>query len=415
MRHTLRSFGRSPGFVIAAVLTLAVAIGATTAIFSVVDGVLLRPLPFPDADRLVRVTLRTPPQAGVDDVEMPFAELGFFHFVANSRAFSRFGGVSVFSGTNSIAEWALTGEGPPHPLNVARMTASAFEILGVPPLLGRFPSAAEDVPGGPLVVVLSHALWRDVFASDPAVVGRTVHVNDGTLEAIGVMPEAFNFPGPGIDVWIPFQLNPASTNVNQPSIGAIARLAPDATIESATADAERLIARFGEIGYPPYWTREVFTGEAHVRTMKDDIVGDSRRPLLILLGTMGFVLLIACSNVANVFQVRAEARALDAAVRVALGAGRWRLIQLVLTEGVVIGLMGGAVGTLLAYGGLRALVAMAPAGIPRLEEIGINATVLGFTAGVSILVGLLFPSLPALGTGSPRILRSLQGGARASP
>lgn len=410
LRHTLRSLARSPGFAMAAVLTLAVAIGATTAIFSVVDGVLLRPLPFPDADRLVRVTLRTLPQANVDNVEMPFAELGYFHFVANNSAFSQFGGVSVFAGTNGNDEWALTGQGAPYPLTVARMTASAFEILGVPPLRGRFPAAAEDVPGGPRVVVLSSALWRSVFASDPDIVGRQIHVNGMPWEVIGVMPGAFNFPGSGIDMWIPFQLNPSSRNTARPSIGAIARLAPGATVESATDDAERLIARFAEIGYQTYWTQGVFTGKAHVRTLKEDIVGDARRPLLILLGTMGFVLLIACSNVANLFQVRAEARSLEAAVRVALGSGRRRLVQLVLTEGIVIGLLGGVAGTLLAYGGLRMLVAAAPVSIPRLEEIGINSVVLAFTAGLSITVGLLFALLPALRAGSPRILTSLQGG-----
>jgi putative ABC transport system permease protein len=410
VRHTLRSLRRSPAFAITAVLTLAVAIGATTAIVSTVDGVLLRPLPFPDPERLVRVTLRTLPQAGVDGVEMPFAELGFFHFVTNGRAFSRIGGVSVFAGTNSVAEWALTGEGAPYPLTVARMTAAAFEVIGIPPRHGRFPTAAEDVPGGPLVIVLSEALWRRAFGSNPAIVGRTVQVNGAPHEVIGVMPDSFKFPGPGIDVWLPFQLDPASKNTDRPSIGFIARLAPGETIESADADAERLIARFGEIGYAPYWTRDVFTGEAHVRTVKEDLVGDARRPLMILLGTMIFVLLIACSNVANLFQVRAEARALDAAVRIALGSGRRRLVQLVLTEGVVIGLLGGVAGTLLAYGGLRVLVAAAPASIPRLEDIAINTRVLAFAAAVSILAGLFFALIPALRTGSPRILRSLHGG-----
>jgi len=414
LRLTLRSLRRSPGFATAAVLTLAVAIGATTAIFSVVDGVLLRPLPFPGAERLVRITLRTLPQAGVENVEMPFAELGYFHFAANNRAFSQFGGVSVFAGTNGNDEWALTGEGPPYPLVVARMTASAFEALGVPPQYGRFPSAAEDAPGGLRVVLLSNALWRSVFASDPAIVGREIQVNGAPWEVIGVMPAAFKFPAPDIDIWIPFQLDPASNNTNRPSIGVIARLTPGTTIESATADAERLIARFGEIGYQPYWTRDVFTGKAHVRTLMEDVVGNSRRPLLILFATMGFVLLIACSNVANLFQVRAEARALDAAVRVALGSGRRRLIQFVLTEGVVIGLLGGAAGTLLAYGGVRALVAAGPASIPRLEEIGTNTTVLAFSASLSIIAGLFFTLLPALRTGSPRTLRLLRGGRSGS-
>lgn len=410
VRHTLRSLARSPGFAIASVLTLAVAIGATTAIFSVVDGVLVRPLSFPDADRLVRVTARSLPQAGVEGVELPFADLGFWHFVKNNRTFAQFGGVDVFAGTNGLDEWALTGQGSPYPLAVARMTSAAFELLGVPPQQGRFPTAVEDVPGGPRLVLLSDTLWRSVFDADPSLVGRTVQVNGLPWEVIGVMPERYDFPGPDIDVWIPFQLNPASTNTGRPSIDGIARLAPGETLESATADAEALIARFGEIGYQTRWTKEVFTGKAYVRTLKEDIVGDSRRPLLVLLGTMGFVLMIACSNVANLFQVRAESRALDAAVRIAMGSGRRRLIQYLLTEGVVLGLLGGAVGALFAYGGLRALVALAPASIPRVEEIGINGTVLAFTAGLSVLAGLLFAALPALRTGSVRILGLLHAG-----
>jgi putative ABC transport system permease protein len=224
------------------------------------------------------------------------------------------------------------------------------------------------------------------------------------------MPASFKFPQPDVDVWIPFQLDPTSTNVNRPSIGLIARLAPGATVESATTDAERLVAGFAAIGYPLNWTRDIITGKAHVRTVKDDVVGRSRRPLLVLLGTMAFVLLIGCSNVANLFQVRAEARAVDAAVRVALGSGRRRVVQLLLTEGVIVALAGGVGGVALAYGSLRALIAVAPASIPRLDEIGINLTVLAFTAVVSIAAGVLFALLPALRTGSSRVLTSLQAG-----
>ena len=413
VRQTLRSLRRSPGFTIAAVLTLAVSIGATTAILSVVDGVLLRPMPFPDPDRLVRVTLHTKPQANAT-VEMPFAELGFFHFLNNNRSFAQVGGVSIFAGTNGNDEWALTGNGAPYPLAVARMTAGAFRVLGVPPQLGRFPTDAEDRPGGPPLLLLSDTLWRSRFAASPTIVGRLVHVNGVPWQVIGVMPSWFRFPQPDVDIWIPFQLNPASKNVNRPSIGLIARLKPDATIESATADAERLVAGFGAIGFPVNWTKDVITGKAHVRTVKDDVVGRSRRPLLVLLGTMAFLLLIGCSNVANLFQVRAESRAVDAAVRVALGSGRRRLVRRLITEGVIIALAGGITGVALAYGGLRALVALAPPSIPRLDEIGINVTVLAITAGVSLAAGLLFALLPALRTASSRVLKALHAGRSGS-
>lgn len=409
VRHTLRSLRRSPGFTVAAVLTLTVSVGATTAIFSVVDGVLLRPMPFPDPDRLVRVTLHTRPQANAT-VEMPFAELGFFHLLENNRAFARVGGVSVFAGTNGADEWALTGSGAPYPLAVARMTAGAFDVLGVPPRLGRFPTEAEDRPGGAPVLLVSDALWRTVFNASPSIAGRIVQVNGAPWEVIGVMPASFRFPQPDVDIWIPFQLDPTSRNVNRPSIGFIARLAEGATVESATADVERLVTGFADAGYPLNWTRDVLTGKAHVRTVKDDVVGRSRRPLLVLLGTMAFVLLIGCSNVANLFEVRAEARAVDAAIRVAIGSGRRRVVQLLLTEGVIVGLAGGIGGVAVAYGGLRALIAAAPASIPRLDEIGINPTALTFTATVSIAAGVLFALLPALRTGSSRVLMSLQAG-----
>ena len=414
VRQTLRDLRRSPGFTIAAVLTLAVSIGATTAIVSVVDGVLLRPMPFPDPDRLVRVTLHTQPQANAT-VEMPFAELGFFHLLANNRAFARVGGVSIFAGTNGNEEWALTGNGAPYPLAVARMTAGAFEVLGVPPQLGRFPTEAEDRPrGGAPVLLLSDTLWRTVFNASPSIVGRTVQVNGAPWDVIGVMPASFKFPQPDVDIWIPFQLDPTSKNVGRPSIGFIARLASGATVESATADVERLVAGFAGIGYPLNWTRDIITGKAHVRTVKDDVVGRSRRPLLVLLGTMAFVLLIGCSNVANLFQVRAEARAVDAAVRIALGSGRRRLVRRLLTEGVIVALAGGVGGVALAYGGLRALIAVAPPSIPRLDEIGINLTVLAFTAGVSVAAGVLFALLPALRTESSRVLQALQAGRSGS-
>jgi predicted permease len=413
VHHTLRSLRRSPGFTIAAVLTLAVSIGATTAIFSVVDGVLLRPMPFPDPDRLVRVTLYTQPQANAT-VEMPFAELGFFHLLNNNRTFAKVGGISVFAGTNGNDEWALTGIGAPYPLAVARMTAAAFDVLGVAPQLGRFPTPAEDRPRGSPVLLLSDTLWRTMFNASPSIVGSTVQMNGAPWEVIGVMPASFKFPQPAVDVWIPFRLDPASKAIGPPSIGFIARLAPGVTIESATADAERLVAGFAEIGYPQNWTRDILTGKAHVRTVKDDVVGRSRRPLLILLGTMAFVLLIGCSNVANLFQVRAEARAVEAAVRVALGSGRRRVVQLLLTEGILVALAGGIGGVAFAYGGLRALVAIAPVSIPRLDEIGINLTVLGFTAGVSVAAGLLFALLPAMRTASSRVLNALRTGRNGS-
>ena len=291
------------------------------------------------------------------------------------------------------------------------MTVSALELLGLPQR-GRLPTAEEDAPGGPQVALVSDGLWAGVCGSDPSIIGRIIELNGSPREVIGVMPPRYDFPSPEIDVWVPFQLDPASENFGGHHIVGIARLRLNATLASAVSEAESLIARFGEVGYGPNWFTGVFTGEAVVRTLKEDLVGDSRRPLLVLLGTVGFVLLIACSNVANLFLARAEARTRETAVRLALGSGRARLIQFVLTESVLLGLLGGAAGVLLAYTGSRALIAAAPPMIPRLGEIGINPSVLAFTAVVSVLAGLLFGVLPALRTGSPRMLASLRDGGR---
>jgi len=414
LRISLRGLVKTPAFTIVTVLTLAVAIGATTAIFSVIDGVLFHALPYPNADRLVRVAARTLPQAGLASGQSPFSDRGYWHFVNNNRAFEKFGGFQLTASADQPDQWALTGAGEPIMVDVGRLTASAFELLGVKPQRGRLPTAEEDVPGGPRVVVLSDELWRTAFGSDPSIIGRLIELNSARREVIGVLPAGFEFPLPKTDVWVPYQLNPASENFGSHSIGGIARLRPDVTIEAATVDAESLISRFKEVGYNDSWFTNIFSGKASVRTFKDDIVGNARRPLWIVLGTMGFVLLVACSNIANLLLVRTESRTRDSAIQMALGSGRRRLVRFVLTEGMVLALTGGLAGTLLAYAGIRVLVALAPASIPRLNEIGLNLTVLAFTAGISIVAGLLFSLLPALRAGSPRSLSTVLNGTGRS-
>ncbi len=405
-RTAARALVKAPAFSGVVILTLAVAIGANTAIYSIVDGILLRPLPYPEADRLVTVSIGTLPEVG-DGRDAPFSDRGYWHFLENNRAFESFGGYSEGS-----VEWPLTGQGPPLQLNVAPMTASTFQLIGTAPQRGRFPAPEEDVPGGAEVALLSDALWTGVFGSDPSVIGRTIELNGSAREVIGVMPPGYDFPSPEIDIWIPYQLDRASENFGGHHIAGLARLAPGATVAAAEADAESLIARFDEVGYGPTWFTGVFSGEAIVRTLKDELVGDARRPLLILLGTVGFVLLIACSNVANLFLARAEARTRETGIRLALGSGRVRLVQFVLTESILLGVAGGALGVLLAHVATRALVASAPPVLPRLAEIGVSGPVLFFAAAISILAGLLFGLLPALRTGSARMLLSLRVGGR---
>ena len=408
VRVALRTLLKARGFTAVTVLTLAVAIGANTAIFSVVDGVLLRPLPYPDADRLVTVAATTFPSVGAAG-QAPFSDRGYWHFVNNNRAFDGFGAYSA-----GQAQWPLTGDGPPLQVDVGMMTASAFEIVGTLPQRGRFPTAEEDVPDAPQVALLSDGLWVDRYGSDPGILGRIIDLNGQQVEVIGVMPRGYHFPTPEIDVWIPRRLDPASENFGGHHLSGIARLAPGATIESAIADAESLIGRFDEVGYGPQWFTGVFDGGAVVRTFQEELVGDARQPLLILLGTVVFVLLIACSNVANLVLVRAEARTRENAVRMALGSGRGRLIRYVLTESMLLALFGGVAGIVLAYLGTRALVSAAPASIPRLDEIGIRGSVLLYTSGISILAGLLFGVLPALRSGSDKMLATLRDGGRGA-
>ncbi len=409
LRVALRVLVKERAFTIVTVLTLAVAIGANTAIFSVVEGVLIRPLPYPNADRLVSVEAGVRPGPGRPPW-IPFSDRGYWHFVNNNRAFEQFG---AYAGGN--IQWPLVGDdGPPIQVDVAALTRSAFELLGTQPRVGRFPTAEEDVPQGPRVALISRGLWRDRYGSDPSVIGRSIDLNGVKFEIIGVMPSGYDFPTPETDVWIPHQLDPASENFGGHHLNGIARLKPGVTIAQAVSDAENLIARFPEAGYGPTWMSGVFSGKARVQTLRDGLVGDARTPLLILLGTVGLVLLIACSNVTNLLLVRAEARTRENAVRLALGAGRGRLIRYVLVESAVLSLAGGLIGIGLALVGTRALVASGPASVPRLDAIGIDVTVLLYTLAISLVAALLLAVLPAIRVSAGRVLLTLNDAGRGS-
>ncbi len=394
-------------FTVVAVATLALAIGANTAIFSVVDGVLLRPLPYPNADRLVYVTLGALPQVGTG--ELPFSDRGYWHFVNNNHVYDKFG---AYQAGNT--QWPLTADGPPLQVNVAGMSLSAYEALGTVPQRGRLPTAEEDVPDASWVVLISDGLWETRYGRDPAIIGTSIELNGAPREVIGIMPAGYDFPTPETDVWLPLHLNPASENFGGHHLFAIGRLADGITPEAAVTDAESLIKRFDEAGYGPQWLTGVFSGKAFVRGLREQIVGDSRRPLLILLGTVGFVLLIACSNVANLLMVRAEARTRENAVRMALGSGRGRLARYVMAESVLLAVAGGIAGIFLAWVGTRALVAAGPASIPRLDAIGINGTVLAYTAVISLVAGILFGTIPGIRSGSIKAMRTLNDGGRGS-
>ena len=386
LRLARRTLLKDRGFAAVVVLTLAVAIGANTAIFSVVDTVLLRPLAYPDAEEIVTI--------GLDN---PFPNTAYRHFREENTSFEEFGAFRP-------QRLPLTGNGEPTQLSVGRMTNSVYAVLGIPPLRGRLPSEVEDISDGPLVTVLSFDLWTIRFGADPEVIGSTIQLNDRTHEVIGIMPPDFTFPNREIDLWIPLQL----ATEEFPFVQVIGRLRDGATLESATTDTENLVRRL------PLLFRAALAGGTDVQTLKEGIVGDSRQLLLIVLGAASFVLLIACANVANLFLVRAEGRVRQIAVRAALGATRRRLIQFVLTESVLLALIGGLGGLVLAYTGIRVLVATGPANIPRLDTVGINATIFWYTAGASVLAGLLFGVLPTIQTGSAKVRVVLTDGGRGS-
>ena len=410
VRVAFRGLRKSPGMACIVVLTLAVAIGANTAIFSVVESVLLQPLPYPDEGRIVRVAATVyESRAGGGDRGNSFSDRGYWHFFDNNRSFEKFGGY-----LGREVPIPLTGDGPPRQISMGSMTLSAFEVLGVFPERGRLPTPEEDTPGGPSVALLSHDLWVSQYGADPSILGRTIELNGTPREVIGVMPGGYDFPTPLVDVWTPLQLDPASGNFGGHYILGIARLARGVTIEAAISDARSLVARFDEVGYGPGWFEGIFDGGAVVRPLRDVIAGDVREPLLIVFGTVGFVLLIACSNVANLLLVRADGRRRENAVRMALGSSRARLARHVLMESALLALIGGIAGVLLAYAGTRALVSIGPAGIPRLGEIEVSGTSLAFTALASLLAAVLFGVLPAVGSSSTRTIGALGDGGRGT-
>jgi predicted permease len=391
LRFAVRTLAKARGFATVVILTLAVGLGASAAILSVVDGVLVRPLGYADEGRIVRIRAGAQPAVRRDDQGALFSEAGYWHFANKNRVFEAFGGVDP-----RPVPVPLTGDGPPLQLNVIQQTASMFELLGVMPLLGRLYTRAEDVPGGPAVVLLSAHVWRSRFGSDPSIVGRALDLNGTHFEVVGVMPPQYAFPSPETDVWVPLQLDPASTRFGVHYIDIFGKLAPGETVATATADAEGLIGRFGEVGYGPEWFANAFDGTAVVKPIKETVVGSSRRPLLILLGSVGLLVLIAFSNIANLLLVRAEGRAREYAIRRTLGSGHRRLMQQSMTEGVLLAVVGGAFGIALALGAVRFLVSLAPASIPRLDEIGISGPVLALTAIVAVCVGLVLGILPSL-------------------
>ncbi|HUP52998.1 MAG TPA: ABC transporter permease [Longimicrobiales bacterium] len=379
----LRSLARTPTFTLVAVLTLALGIGASTSIFSVVHGVMLRELPYEEPDRLVTVWLDMTERDG--PLREWFTPADFEDFRAEPRLFEEIGGWGGWGPT-------LTGLGDPEVLVAGVVSEGMFDrVLRVQPILGRGFLPEEDVPDGANVVVLSHAFWQDRFAGDPEVLGRSVVLSEVAYTVVGVAPEGFAPPFVSSAVlWRPIRLNPASCGRGCYSVRAVARLAPGVTLDMAGERASALAARLAE-AYPDTNER---VGAA-VFGLQEDLVGPAARALWILLGAVGLVLLIACTNVANLLLARGAAREGELAVRVAVGAGRGTILQQLLTESVVLSGLGGLFGLGLAAWGTDALLAMTPVALPGLERVGMDPEVLGFAAAATLLTGVVFGSLPA--------------------
>ncbi len=408
LQYVFRRLGRAPLFSAIALITLALGIGANTAIFSVINGVLLKPLPYPRAQELAGVWHLAPGVAGISG-NINCSPTMYFTYREENHTFQDFGLWSN-DGAN------VTGVGDPEQVQALDVTYGTLQALGVQPVLGRWFSQADDTPGTPETVMLTYGYWQRRFGGNPAVVGRSLDVNSRPRTVIGVMPRDFRFLNSKMDLILPEQFDRSKIFLGNFSYQGIARLKPGVTLEQANADVARMIPIWLRAWPPaPGFSRTLFEN-AHfapkVQPLKQEVVGDIGATLWVLMGTIGLVLLIACANVANLLLVRAESRQQELAIRAALGAGWGRIAREMLLESVTLGVLGGGLGLALAYAALRILVAKGPSTLPRLGEIGIDPLVLGFTLVVSLLAGLLFGLIPAIKYAGPHVALSLRGGGR---
>jgi putative ABC transport system permease protein len=392
LRYVVRVLRKQPGFAAVAVLTLALGIGATTAIFSVVYGVLLKPLPFYEADRLVAL-YHLAPGFGPSS-HFPQSAASYFTYRDHSRVFEDIG---VWRAENV----SIIRNGEPEQVQALRFSDGMLSLLGVRPELGRLIRREDDVPGAPRRVVLTHGYWQRAFGGARDVIGQSLAIDATSYEIIGVLPASFKLLATDPQVILPLGLNRA-TAFADPGFGprGVARLKPGVTLSQANDDIARMIPLIVEqFPLQPGVTREMYDGVGmapNVRPLSEDVIGEMGRPLWILLGTVGIVLLMAWTNVASLLLVRGEGRQREFAVRGALGASRRRLAAELLSESLVLGLAGGALGVLFAQAGIGLLRRMAPAALPRVDDIGIDGVVLLFTLTLSLATALIFGLLPAL-------------------
>lgn len=383
LRHGMRGLMKSPSFALAAILILGLGIGVNTAIFTVVNAVVLRPLPFPEPDRIMRLWHTPPAQLFVGRAVFPLSPANFLDWQEQSQSFER---MAIYSARGRT----ITGQGEPDAVITGRASADLFPILGLQPLLGRGFTAEDDRAGGPQTVVLSDATWRTRFGADAGIIGRTVAINGEAHTVIGVVPQPpvlFD----RVQVWVPLAWTAEERAIRaNHNYSAIAKLAPGIDIARAQADLTTISKRLEE-QYPA----DNKDWGARVLPLHDDLVGGVRTSLLVLLGAVALVLLIACANLANLLLVRTHGRAKEIAVRTALGASRARVVQQLLSEGLLLGVGGGVAGFLASFYGVRVLVTAFGAQLPRAAEIAPDSRVLAFTAGIAVITGLLAAGAPA--------------------
>ncbi|HKP13610.1 MAG TPA: ABC transporter permease [Blastocatellia bacterium] len=400
LRYGARMLTRNPGFTVVAILALTLGIGATTAIFSVVNSVLLKPLPFPESEQLVYLW-ETHPQ--IKEMSISYPNYQDWH--AQNEVFDNLG-------VYRRQSYNLTGSGEPERLTGGMMSADLFAGLRVNPLRGRVFSEDEDKPGATPVVVLSYALWQRRFGGDPNILDQQLTLNDRSYTVIGVMPPDFQFPS-RVELWVPVGQSAKDpgwdSRGNHPGLYGIARLKPGATVEQARANMESVAANL-EKQYP-----DSNTGNRIAVTPALEVfVGDVRPALRVLLGVVALVLLIACANVANLLLARSTTRQKEMAIRTAMGASRRRIVRQLLTESVLLSAVGGALGLLLASWGVRLIIAISPNSIPRAKEIGVDNRVLVFAIVVAALTGILFGLVPALQASKPDLNETLKDAGRGS-
>ena len=406
LRHSVRSFARTPAFTMLAILTLALGIGANSAIFSVVNGVILKPLGYPEPDRLVMITSQFPTM-GFDQFWVDPPE--YFDFAANNQSFQSVGAYTVGAANLSA------GDRPSRVTSVA-VTASMFDVLRVKPFRGRVMIPDDNAQNTERVVVLSHELWEREFASDPAIIGKRVEISGIQRTIVGIMPRGFDLHDAGAEIWIPLGFDPSNRgNRGNHFLYLVGRLRDGTSLEQAQAELTTMLRRWRDMAGGAGHVPNDSTHRIQYEPLQDDVVGTARTALWVLQGAVGFVLLIACANLANLLLARAEARHKEFAIRTALGAGRGRLFRQFITEGIVLSIAGGALGLFLAWIGLRSLLAANPDSIPRAAEIGLDGTVLLFTVVIALATGVVFGLAPLLHLGQGSMSLALkEGGTRTT-